>query len=64
MPAEQTPITASARRTTFWPSIARASAELDARRSRGGRSDPGDPAVLRGAAPAITVSRGAQGAGR
>lgn len=58
---EQNHITSSARRATFWPSIARASAELDARRARGGRIDARDPAVLRRVAPAAPVPRGAQG---
>lgn len=60
---EQNHITSSARRTTFWPSIARASAEIDARRSRGGCTEPRDPAVLRRVAPAAPVPREAQGDG-
>lgn len=48
MPVERHAITASARRAAFWPSIARASAQLDVRCSlrRWQPDAAGDPAVL------------------
>lgn len=65
MPLERHAITAPARRTTFWPSIASVSAQLDARRLLRAERQPADDAVApKLVTPALIGSRDAVGGAR
>ena len=57
MALELLKVTARSSRTSFWPSISAASAELHERRLSPGRERPQSPAVLRAASPELLARR-------
>lgn len=61
MAPELLKVTARSSRTSFWPSISAASAELHARRLSPGRELPQSPAVLRTASPELLARRRSPG---